>query len=463
MNDMEISYRNDANHNYLVIRKNAEISGGSSREKMIMRNCIPGLLRMNLHHIDDEVFYYYEIQSRLNLPQMFEGREIGMRELTKLFTGVARLFSGLENYLLSPSSVIFSPECIWVDTDTCEPEFVFSPSAQAGSESMQMQFMELAQFLIDKVDKEDRECTAMAYDYFSMVDRKIYSPAGIIRNISGPENKPDKEREVTHIRIPEKSAEQEEIAYWKDDDEDFEGTDFEAGTNEKLLKKRIKISLACLGIILLAGAVYLVLVLNPAILASYKITSVEYMAIGSVIAVLFAVVLVVTIYTCNKRIEHEREEADEKKEINMARVEKDPVNEKEMRCSFREEYNEQEEQTVLLTSGKYGRQNASLTGSIDGKTLKFEIDRNPFVIGKKADRVNGLIKDSSISRIHASIREKDGRYFVSDMNSTNGTAVNGRRLEINETTALEDGDTVSFANVMMTFRNRRQYQASSAF
>ena len=45
------------------------------------------------------------------------------------------------------------------------------------------------------------------------------------------------------------------------------------------------------------------------------------------------------------------------------------------------------------------------------------------------------------------------------MNSTNGTFINGRRLELNETVALEDGDSVGFAGTVLVFRNQNSYQA----
>ena len=455
--NINMDFRNDANRNYMVIKKESQQSAGeNSREKMIMKNSMKSLLKMNVHNIDDEVLYYYEIQSKLNLKQMFDGREIGRSELTAILRGIVQLFNELDSYLLSTSYVKFMPEYIWVDPDTVEPVFTFDPAAVSTQDNLQEQFMELAQFIIDNADKDDRECTAMAYEYFSMVERRVYSPEGIIRDIiAEPAADHEKIDEIT--KNPEKSA--EEIVYWRDDDEDAEN--YFTESNDENSKGHLKIALACLGLVLLAGAVYLVLVLNPYILKAYRITDVEYMAIGCVIAVLFAVALVITVYIYNRNIEREKAESNSKKEQSVSRVEKDPINEMEMKFEpVRNTF--ADEKTELLSPRKYGRQTASLTGSIDGGQLKFDIDRNPFVLGKKADRVDGFINDGSVSRLHASIKEKDGRYFISDMNSTNGTSVNGRRLEINETTALEDGDTVSIAGVMMTFRNRRSYQAYGA-
>ena len=69
-----------------------------------------------------------------------------------------------------------------------------------------------------------------------------------------------------------------------------------------------------------------------------------------------------------------------------------------------------------------------------------------------SERVDGVINDEGISRIHAMIKEQDGKYYISDLNSLNGTGVNGRMLDANETAQLSDGDRVSLAGSSFTFR-----------
>ena len=73
------------------------------------------------------------------------------------------------------------------------------------------------------------------------------------------------------------------------------------------------------------------------------------------------------------------------------------------------------------------------------------------MIGKMRNKADGVISDSKVSRIHACIREDKGRYYLSDLNSTNGTCINDRKLSHNETAELSDGDTVRFAGISMTF------------
>ena len=64
----------------------------------------------------------------------------------------------------------------------------------------------------------------------------------------------------------------------------------------------------------------------------------------------------------------------------------------------------------------------------------------PFVIGKHTGLADYILNKSTVSRFHVRITEEDGQYFLTDLNSTNGTKVNGRLLAANEKVVLSQGD-----------------------
>src|SRR5881398_1802149 len=59
-----------------------------------------------------------------------------------------------------------------------------------------------------------------------------------------------------------------------------------------------------------------------------------------------------------------------------------------------------------------------------------------------------VIEDSSISLMHAKITRKNGDFFLKDLNSTNGTFVNGQPVG---EARLRDADRVRFADVTTQF------------
>lgn len=56
------------------------------------------------------------------------------------------------------------------------------------------------------------------------------------------------------------------------------------------------------------------------------------------------------------------------------------------------------------------------------------------------------------SRIHATIEHVGSSYIVTDLNSTNSTRINGKRLEPDKPTPVNDGDTLHFGKVTSTFK-----------
>ena len=75
----------------------------------------------------------------------------------------------------------------------------------------------------------------------------------------------------------------------------------------------------------------------------------------------------------------------------------------------------------------------------------------PFFIGKVQINTDFMVKNNAVSRFHAKIEAVGDNFFVSDLNSTNGTYINHNRLEPNVRAALQINDVVTFADVSYKF------------
>ena len=78
---------------------------------------------------------------------------------------------------------------------------------------------------------------------------------------------------------------------------------------------------------------------------------------------------------------------------------------------------------------------------------EFCITGEHFLIGKKRDEVDGYIGRETISRIHSRLSVRQGRLFLSDANSTNGTFVNELNIEPGKEVEIFAGDCILFADV----------------
>lgn len=70
------------------------------------------------------------------------------------------------------------------------------------------------------------------------------------------------------------------------------------------------------------------------------------------------------------------------------------------------------------------------------------IDKDVTVVGRQAEHCDLVLDRKSISKIHCIIAKTDGLLFVRDLDSTNGTKVNGQRIIRG---ALLPGDQLAFA------------------
>ncbi len=75
----------------------------------------------------------------------------------------------------------------------------------------------------------------------------------------------------------------------------------------------------------------------------------------------------------------------------------------------------------------------------------------PFFIGKLKKNVDYCLEKAVVSRYHAKITKEEDDYFITDLNSTNGTFVNGIALQTYEKKKVESGDEIAFANINYRF------------
>lgn len=75
-----------------------------------------------------------------------------------------------------------------------------------------------------------------------------------------------------------------------------------------------------------------------------------------------------------------------------------------------------------------------------------------FIIGKESNRVNYCVNNNAVSRQHAKITLNNGSYFITDMNSSNFTYLNGRQIPANTPQLLHSGDIIKLADEEFEFR-----------
>ena len=84
----------------------------------------------------------------------------------------------------------------------------------------------------------------------------------------------------------------------------------------------------------------------------------------------------------------------------------------------------------------------------ESKTWTHELVEPETLIGRSA-AADVRVSDKSMSREHAAISWEGDHYLIEDLQTTNGTRLNGKRVRSGE---LNDGDKIQLGQTLITFR-----------
>lgn len=90
-----------------------------------------------------------------------------------------------------------------------------------------------------------------------------------------------------------------------------------------------------------------------------------------------------------------------------------------------------------------------LTNLLKGKTQVLRQPQNIWTIGRDSRKVNLPISDRRLSRCHAAIQYNEGKFQLIDLESSNGSYVNGELVRYGVT--LKDGDQIRLGSLTLNF------------
>lgn len=94
-----------------------------------------------------------------------------------------------------------------------------------------------------------------------------------------------------------------------------------------------------------------------------------------------------------------------------------------------------------------------LQGPDKGRT--YHTPNEPAIIGRSSDQIP--LTDNSASRRHAEVRPHNGAWLLADLNSSNGTYLNGRRIVA--PTELKHGDQIKVGSTLLVFSGQEHVES----
>ncbi len=88
-------------------------------------------------------------------------------------------------------------------------------------------------------------------------------------------------------------------------------------------------------------------------------------------------------------------------------------------------------------------------GPSSAQNNRFSLAQGKLSIGRGSEN-DIQLEDNMVSKFHARVYEQDGQFYIDDLNSGNGTWVNGKKIR--ELHPLREGDEIRVGDYVMEFR-----------
>lgn len=467
---MEIKYTRDLDHNYLVIETEQE---ENYQWKMIEQNAPEGLLKHSIRRIDGKKFLYYEIDARQNLSNYFAVKKLDREDMQRLVRALCEVGERLADYLLGSEGLVLNADTVFIEPNARRFCFIYVPE-KTGDRSLGRFFEEMLEGIATEdetfVQAMYQLCEDAQNENFTLKELKETSlwsgkleeekdvdnwRADVGREKSECQNQWTAfEEEKSNDRIGEEGGGMEEAAFLTQGSRE--------SPSEKSKLRETKFSgavrpyyISVLFILVMLAGLY--------VRMEYVLTPLENgvsLAITS-LCVFFAIINLIISYKMDvgetkahrkKRRSRKSKQAEEEDQMaeswQMIEAEEDIFRDEEgerNRKQFKQE-------AALYTENK-PRCFRKLYGRDNPENIHISLERLPMTIGRMPGRVDFLLRDESVSGIHARIFENERKSVtICDLNSTNGTWCNGLRLMPNESREIRRGDEICLGNLVFDYR-----------
>ena len=365
--------------NYYTVKKQADIT---YEKKILLQHSLECLLPCEFRMEDEEEYYYFE--TGMYLPFM---KKINQVDPAAFFYEFFCSLEEIEAYLLNLDHLKIEEGLIFL-RDERHPVFCYLPEQE---KNIYDQIQEFLEECMEKISYNDRKKTRIYYELHSYLAKEKPN----IRQI----------KEFLKPKPEEKKITEQQPAAEERYKEKSEPVD---GKNRTVLVKEIILvilSFLCIGI----AAFFTVKLMVYGLYYKFVLGF-----LGAVLGFGVDAVCLLKIF----KEENSEEEMEEEE------------------TEFTRKLTEDDQKTVLLLELPMGYLRKT------DQDERIELTGKEFVIGSQERGTDYQLKEVGVSRRHVRFWEEEGEVWAEDLNSTNGTKVNGKRIQRQK---LNHGDVVVIA------------------
>lgn len=485
---VEFAYESDANASFLVIQGNFRTLG--YQVSMLENNRISNVIPVDVVKRDGVTYLYYNITSKIPLSLILNIKKLNRNDLLKLLLKIASVVEDSSGYLLTSSNFIFNPDYVFLDPEVLEPALVYVPAVLGGAADGVEFSAPLPEFVSELVIKHINiagfENSNTVQRILATVKNETFNIKGFIALLTellyGQEERVDFTLPEINLALPDaKRALQETNRKVAGEDRGRSrghGKEIEAKARSGS-ERGIIAAIAVIVQVIIACAIYLSRDFlnnvgdNPT--TTYVAVAIIVLALEVLLFKKLNEAKLINIFGVQEGQETKETikqvilpEQDRKFDLasisvknealmkKMTEKQTDPANPaSQAPTAQQEDLAEPRNQAhaPVLLSGKTELLGVRKKGvrmlKSDGRHGNMEdilIDKDDFIIGRLKGYVDYELRNSAVGKLHAQLVYRNGKSYVKDLNSVNGTFINNVRLESNKEYELKENDRLQLAN-----------------
>ena len=382
--------------------------------KMLDKNKIPGVLSGKERKEDGKGYWYVDISKKKTLKQEYQEKEMQLEDMIAIFQQIIPILEELRNYLLNEAMVVLDPEYIFRDLDDQKLYILLLPWKRE-----EKNLQKLAEFFLEKINHRDENGVNAAYMFYrqqSQLHFSMYHFLPVLEKESILKRQKetrqwyevDSRGSFTKEREEKNNIEKTAVDEVEREEYKIDGTGKDG--------RNIVISILILFLVCLTVGFLPI------------ISSIIRMSCLALSILLFVVFIILIL-------------KDRKNKENLSEIES--------------------KEDTLIQKIDVGTQETVFFDSLDkdeylklqwkekGRKKQFILKEFPCTVGKMKEDTNLCISDISVSRIHCRFIERENKICIMDLNSTNGTFLNGLPIKSGEVLEIEKNDEILIGKVKM--------------
>ena len=487
---LQVEYRKEGMQNYMVLpcEKN-RTQGYESR--LMQYHVVPHMIPYEIREVNEICEIYYRLQYRTTLHTVLGHLPLNMFRLFHMLDSIVGVLEMAEEYLFDADCILWNAEYVFIEADTGRLQFCSYPDKGIFCDSLR----DLLTKLIQQVDKKDDTAVMYLLQFYNLVTEPDCSLTALRKYVmkyscemvEEPEKLSYEKGNVRRFQddlsnSPEETMQSQERNQNKKKDEKIPDKAKNEQNNPRKKMNRDENG-ERMGEKIIKWLLILTTFFNLGLIALLLFDVLTYDYVRYLLGSMGTLIVLTIIYmniskeeTPDEMMQAFFEEnsipACDRVQSRLAyagvtqeypvpgQLETDnDVKGKECNRENQRAYHkvlqqygettvlmgedEQEEDRKVIVEEEHEAP-LFLASFAEGKYKPIYVE-NSIIVGCMEEGCSYLLKQRGISRMHAKLMKKADGLFLLDLNSTNGTYLNGEALVSGEEFKLEEGDVVAFA------------------